>query len=233
MSKGRSAWDEGRRAWSRLTGWHTESRVGGHSDDGDDALKALTDIGRIRQLLDQAELTAVKTARAQGKTWAEIATMLGVTRQSAWEKWRDLDAASTPEPEAARRARAEVGDDVVNELVDRGLSAPAEWNVVTVPDLIGLAWADAREVLAGAGLVPVAPETGLRGKSRPLRPIEESGWVVADQTPRGGARRAPGSSVTVWLERGGGAGVREPRRPTPTPRRARGERDEESQEAVG
>ena len=106
-------------------------------------------------------------------------------------------------------------------------SAPAERDVVTVPDLIGLAWGDARQLLAKAELVPVAPES-----HGPLPGPEESGRVVVDQTPTGGTRRAPGSSVTVWLDRGG-AGVREPRRPTPTPRSARGERDEQSQEAVG
>jgi hypothetical protein len=31
----------------------------------------------------------------------------------------------------------------------------------------------------------------------------------------------PGSTVTVWVERGGGAGDREPRRPKPKPRVAR------------
>jgi hypothetical protein len=41
-----------------------------------------------------AELVAVRTARRHGKSWREIATKLGVTRQSAWERWRDLDDAS-------------------------------------------------------------------------------------------------------------------------------------------
>ena len=45
----------------------------------------------MRRLLDQAELAAVRAARGRAKTWAEIATRLGVTRQSAWERWRDLD----------------------------------------------------------------------------------------------------------------------------------------------
>jgi hypothetical protein len=92
VGKGRSGWQEGRRAWARLTGWHQDAPAGSHPDDGDEALKALTDIGRVRQLLDQAELVAVKTARTHGKSWAEIATMLGVARQSAWEKWRDLES---------------------------------------------------------------------------------------------------------------------------------------------
>jgi hypothetical protein len=39
--------------------------------------------------------------------------------------------------------------------------------------------------------------------------------------------------VTLWIERGGGSGVREPRRPKPDPRAARAMRDEVSDEAVG
>jgi hypothetical protein len=45
-----------------------------------------------------------------------------------------------------------------------------------------------------------------------------------------------GSQVTLWVERGGGSGVREPRRPKPTPRVGREMRDdldEHSDEAVG
>jgi hypothetical protein len=37
------------------------------------------------------ELKLVKVARARGVSWAEIATPLGVSKQSAWEKWRELD----------------------------------------------------------------------------------------------------------------------------------------------
>jgi hypothetical protein len=43
-----------------------------------------------------------------------------------------------------------------------------------------------------------------------------------------------GSQVTVWIERGrGSAGVREPRRPRPSPRSAMGMLDEVSGESVG
>lgn len=36
---------------------------------------------------------AVRTARHGGHTWAAIATMLGVTRQSAWQRFRSTDDA--------------------------------------------------------------------------------------------------------------------------------------------
>src|SRR5205823_6399873 len=59
--------------WKRLEPW----LPGGHpSDDGDDALRALADITEVRRALEQAELSAVRTARRHGKSWTEIATML-------------------------------------------------------------------------------------------------------------------------------------------------------------
>jgi hypothetical protein len=101
---------------------------------------------------------------------------------------------------------------------------------VVVPDVIGLAWDDARTVLQRAGLVAVGPDPdGL--------PLAELGWpdgVVVDQRPDPGTVLPSGAPVTVWIERGGGsAGVREPRRPNPAPRAASGMIDEESDEAVG
>jgi len=68
--------------------------VPGHADDGDSALKALADVRVVRGLLDKAEMNAVRTARQDGKPWAEIATILGVTRQSAWEHWHEFDERS-------------------------------------------------------------------------------------------------------------------------------------------
>jgi hypothetical protein len=77
----------------RLNGWHNEdpAAVPGHADDGDEALKALVDIHLVRGLLERAELVAIKTARRHDKSWSDIATMLHMTRQSAWERWHDLD----------------------------------------------------------------------------------------------------------------------------------------------
>jgi hypothetical protein len=58
-------WPDGFEAWTRLRGWHERS-----ADDGRAALEALSDIGALRRLLDQAELAAVRTARGNAKTWA-------------------------------------------------------------------------------------------------------------------------------------------------------------------
>lgn len=192
---GRSAWDESRKAWRRLV--DGRSRVGGQH-----ALDRLADIGTVRRCLDGAELSAVRTARRSGRSWAEIATSLGVSRQSAWEKWRDLD--ETPADDTG-----DVLDVAVQRLAGETLSA-----TVTVPDVIGLTPDDAADVLRRGGLSPVEHVPG--GAQKELR--HERAGVVADQTPRGGVRRRRGSTVALWIQEGGGsAGVREPRRPNPAP----------------
>src|SRR5918997_4079573 len=104
----RDPWREGREAWERLAG---------RPRSGEEALDALSDIGLVRRLLDQAELEAVRAARRDRRSWAEIATRLGVSRQSAWERWRELD--EEPGPLAAAREQ----------------STP-----VAVPDVVGMSW---------------------------------------------------------------------------------------------
>jgi len=229
MGKGRSPWQDGRRAWERLNGWHQEGPGArpGHPDDGDGALTALADVCRVRHLLDQAELVAGKTARRHGKSWAEIATKLGVTRQSAWERWRDLDDATTPPPtdeasDPVERAIADAGG-----LPERALRHRRGSSVV-VPNVIGMPWLDARKELADRKLVAVGSDPdGL-----PLPAIASSGSVVSDQSPESGAKVPRGSSVTLWLDRGDG-GVREPRRPAPAPLAGRQMQPEPADEAVG
>jgi hypothetical protein len=249
MSKSKGPWQDGRRAWERLHGWHQDapSSVPGHPDDGEDALGALADVGLVRRLLDQAELVAVRTARRHGKSWAEIATRLGVTRQSAWERWRDLDeVATSPSKDAPAPARDVVLDVAAADVVERA-GAPLEeradvaaetreWAMrkrrrssVVVPNVIGMQWDDARHALQNVALVAVGPDPD-------GPPLGATGWpdgVVTDQSPESGAKVPAGSTVTLWIERGGGSGVREPRRPKPDPRAARAMRDEVSDEAVG
>jgi DNA invertase Pin-like site-specific DNA recombinase len=57
----------------------------------DEVLLTLTSIQEIRQRCDRTELRTVQEARKAGLSWTEIATALGVTRQSAWERWHELD----------------------------------------------------------------------------------------------------------------------------------------------
>lgn len=251
MGKGKNPWQAGSRAWERLNGWHQDrpSATPGHPDDGESALDALADVGRVRHLLDQAELVAVRTARRHGRSWAEIATKLGVTRQSAWERWRDLDeqAPSTAEqvPSTAdgdltmqvnaataalfARSAASGSDDVPAEIIERAARERRRSSSVTVPNVVGMSWDDARQALRGKRLIHVSSDP-----DAPPAADDGSNWVVTDQSPESGARVPAGSQVRLWAERrGGGSGVREPRRPKPAPRVAREMRPEPSSEAVG
>jgi hypothetical protein len=61
---------------------------------GRGAAAALSDVAFVRQLLDELETRLVRTAREGGVAWSEIAAPLGVSRQTAWERWRDLDGSA-------------------------------------------------------------------------------------------------------------------------------------------
>jgi hypothetical protein len=111
----------------------------------------------------------------------------------------------------------------------RGLAEPSSVpGEVVLPDLVGLTIDEAQSLLCGIGLVPVGPDPD-------AAPLTPPGWrdgVVVDQRPYPGTRLAIGSPVMMWIERGpGSAGVREPRRPTPSPPTASGMVDEETGDA--
>jgi Homeodomain-like domain len=55
-------------------------------------LYTLTCIQEIRGKIDRNELATVKLARQAGLSWADVATALGVSRQAAWERWREIDS---------------------------------------------------------------------------------------------------------------------------------------------
>jgi len=121
VSKSDGRWQDGRRAWEGLGGWFSDAPTPRASrpnrqdaGDGNGALNALLDIAQLRHLLDQAELVAVRSARKHRKSWAEIATKLGVTRQSAWERWRNLDDETVSE--RTGDASAEVIEPAAKEL---------------------------------------------------------------------------------------------------------------------
>jgi transposase-like protein len=214
------AWEQARQAWRRLAANSERPR------GDDDGLASLSDIGVVRRMLDQAELAAVRTARRSGKSWAEIATQLGVTRQSAWERWRDLDD-SPRGGESGRSAESTVLDDAASDLIQ--IRAPEQRRTAKtlVPNVVGLEWIEARDLLAGKGLVAI--------NAQPDNPSDPAsrGWVVTDQSPESGARVSAGSVVRLWLRGDGDAGVREPRRPRPTPRSARETLPEPHDQAIG
>jgi hypothetical protein len=213
------AWSDGYEAWRRLRRWHERGTA-----DGDAALDALSDIGTLRRLLDQAELSAVRAARGRAKSWAEIATRLGVTRQSAWERWRDVDDPPARRSLSAEEVAAglrEAAEGAATELMAAALDGPE--SLVVVPDVVGLEWDTARRVLASARLVAVSAD--------PDGP--PPGGVVVEQKPGAGERVEPRSSVRLWLGRGpGDAGVREPLHPRPTPRATGGAIDETTGQAI-
>jgi PASTA domain len=213
------AGEQARQAWRRLAAGG--KRPGEH----DDGLASLSDIGVVRRMLDQAELTAVRTARLNGKSWAEIATHLGVTRQSAWERWRDLDDSPRGEPQLSPEAT--VIKDAASHLLEMGSRERRRASKVLVPKVVGLEWTEGRDALAGAGLVAINAQP-----DAPTHP-ESCGWVVTDQSPEPGARVLAGSVVRLWLRGDGDAGVREPRCPRPTPRSARETLTDPRDQAIG
>ena len=230
MGKRRGPWDDGHRAWTRLTAWQSSRQGGTDQSAGDDALDAMADIGILRRLLEQSELAAVRTARRHRKSWAEIATQLGITRQSAWERWRELDDDAEPLPESIETPQSTGIEIRSAPLRQRGK--------IVVPNVVGLTFAEARDVLLDAKLAGVmADEDGT--------PLSSHGWsaaIVVDQVPEAGAKVPALTRVQLWVEQSGGggsAGVREPRRPSPTPksgyewRDEYTEHDEQTEEAVG
>lgn len=192
-------WRDGDRAWRRMSA-HTSGPV-----SGDDALGILADIGALRRVLDQVELSAVRTARQQSKSWTEIATGLGVTRQSAWERWREIDQ-KPAEESAAERA--------MTYVVERGSRVRKRQARVRVPEVVGSRWPAAYFRLIENDLAPVSATA-----DPPTPEPTDEGWIVYGQAPESGARVQAGSAVRLWLRRDGDSGVREPRHPRPTPRR--------------
>src|ERR1700722_14854836 len=160
------AWEQARLAWRRLA---ASGKRAGADDDG---LATLSDIGVVRRILDQSELAAVRTARLRGKSWAEIATHLGVTRQSAWERWRDLDDSPGGEPPLSPVSTAL--DAAAGQLLDARERRRA--SKVLVPNVVGLDWIQAREVLAGSELVAINAQP-----DAPTAPGSRD-WVITDQT---------------------------------------------------
>jgi hypothetical protein len=234
---------EGREAWERLLEWYRNASSL-HGIDGERALAALADTGLVRRLLDQVEFEAVRTARGQGKSWAEIAVRLGVTRQSAWERWRDVDGANQDpddlasgyEPPSTYQRSATLRGVLRGRGVPREPGPEAEArerrkrSSVRVPDVVGMTRDEARKVLGGKGLGSMAADPD----GPPLDMVGLSDSVVTDQSPESGAMVPPGSTVRLWLDHGGGGpGVREPRRPAPDPKTAHQMRDEATGEAVG
>jgi hypothetical protein len=53
-----------------------------------DPLEIVRVASMFERYFDAVKTEAVKTAKATGHSWEEISTLLGVSRQSAWERYR-------------------------------------------------------------------------------------------------------------------------------------------------
>jgi hypothetical protein len=263
MSEDARPWQAAREAWDRLEAWCRNPQVFAASpDEGDDALTALADGGLVRRLLDQIEFEAVRSARKHGRSWAEIAVRLGVTRQSAWERWRDVDDAATPlpaedtVPPGTERSFEDDYDELQARMLTDPTGAAAEIADELAPEMFtdpaasseirrragGLSGAATAIVPTVIGMtrkraVIMLNRVGLTGvgvgpDGLPLEAAGEPEDVVVDQSPEAGAKVPPGTTVMLWTDRRGGSGVREPRRPMPDPKTGRAMRDEATDEVV-
>ena len=70
-----------------LTGMKTS--VSAHDGDGG-VVAELVAVAETKQELARREEVAVRRARQQGLSWAEIGTLLGVTRQTMHRKYRKV-----------------------------------------------------------------------------------------------------------------------------------------------
>ena len=65
--------------------------MGGDIGAKKELLYTLSCIRDVRAKIDANELQTVRMARESGLSWTEIATALGVSRQAAWERLREMD----------------------------------------------------------------------------------------------------------------------------------------------
>jgi beta-lactam-binding protein with PASTA domain len=95
-------------------------------------------------------------------------------------------------------------------------------DTTTVPELVGLAAADAHDAALDARLLAVPKNAAHTGAGRS---------TVTNQRPRAGASATPGDTISIWVDDpasseegpdddgsgGGGGGSRVPEGPKPTP----------------
>jgi hypothetical protein len=62
-----------------------QETIGG---DDVDALEVLGTAAMYERYFQEVQSHAVRVARAEGRSWQEIADAVGTTKQTAWQKWR-------------------------------------------------------------------------------------------------------------------------------------------------
>jgi hypothetical protein len=76
-----------RRQQLRIVGSGGETKVRLPGDLERDPLGGLCESARVAGALDKLQRQLVQQARAAGKSWTEIGTALGVSKQSAWQRF--------------------------------------------------------------------------------------------------------------------------------------------------
>ena len=72
---------------SALGNWAKRVRASDLVEIDTDELKAIAQYAQRRDFLDRALTEAICTARRNGRSWAQIGTMLGVSKQAAQRKY--------------------------------------------------------------------------------------------------------------------------------------------------
>ncbi|NDZ93172.1 hypothetical protein G3I13_01145 [Streptomyces sp. SID6673] len=65
-------------------------KTGIDSDDGDTPIEELARVAALRRDIAREEEVAVRRARHAGLSWAEIGTVLGVSKQAMHKKYRKV-----------------------------------------------------------------------------------------------------------------------------------------------
>lgn len=68
---------------------------------------AAEEVARAQEVLT----SAVRDARAEGASWADIGAAVGITRQSAHTRWAAITESATPRPNRGPRGSVEIGED--------------------------------------------------------------------------------------------------------------------------
>lgn len=68
----------------------TVMRTSPGPEDEDDIIRELRTVGQDKRDIARREEVAVRRARHSGLSWAQIGTLLGVTRQTMHRKYRNV-----------------------------------------------------------------------------------------------------------------------------------------------